>query len=603
MDYNIIILLCVTIAMVVFLVKEIMSPGLTLLLVSSIYMLLGFISPAEFVSGFSNIGVITIAVIMIVSEGIRRSGAINSIIDTILPQKGYAYPVLVTMVLTPIMLLSAFINNTPVVLIYAPALKKWSERIGLSYKKILIPLSYVTILGGMCTLVGTSTNLVVNGLLIQAGYDGLGMFETGKIGIFLCVIGMLYIALCGNRLLPSHLYNKDNKMKDVKEYYYDIIVPEGSKLAGTFINERVISQLGNVKIISIKRADGTIIEVNDERKSYEIHEGDRLLSLGIPSKFEQVLASKMVELEGVASDKPLLKNAQLKQYEVVVSPKYNGNGKKTKDYDFYGNFNAMVLAINKDGEHITSNIADEYIKPGDSLLILGTENFIKNWGDSYFFYMVSPVGEVETKGEYKKRGLAMGILVFMVLGASFGKYLPLDIGSSPILFFALISAFVVMVFRLVPGNVYTGAINWDILIAIASALAISKAIVNTGGVVSLVDYITSFPIFSSPYMVLALLYVLTWILTEAVTNSAAVAFMFPIAILLAQKLGIEYRPLIIIVSIAASASFITPIGYQTNLIVHNVGNYKFVDFVKFGLPLNIIILIISVLFIPMIWNM
>ncbi|MFV0346515.1 MAG: SLC13 family permease [Bacteroidales bacterium] len=603
MDFSLIIILCVTLAMVISLIKEIMSPGLILLMVASIYMLMGFISPSEFVSGFSNIGVITIAVIMIVSEGIRRSGAINSMVDTILPKKGYAYPILVAMVLSPIMVLSAFINNTPVVLIYGPALKKWSERIGLSYKKILIPLSYVTILGGMCTLVGTSTNLVVNGMLIQDGHEGLGMFETGKVGIFLCLVGMLYIALCGNRMLPSHFYSKDKKIKEVKEYYYDIIVPSGSKLAGTFIRRGVIRTLGNVKILRISRLDGTVIEVEDNRKRHKIYEGDRLLSLGVPAKFEQLLSSKMVELEGVDSNNPLFKNAQLKQYEVIVSPKYNGVGKTVKEYNFYSHFNAMVLAINKDGEHITSNIADEYIKPGDSLLILGTEKFMENWGASHFFYMVSPVGEVETRGEYKKRGLAIGILIFMILGASFGKYLPLDIGSSPILFFALISALIIMVFRLVPGNAYTGAINWDILIAIASALAISKAIVNTGGVATFVNYIVSFSIFNSPYMVLALLYVLTWLLTEAVTNSAAVAFMFPIAILLSQKLGIEYRPLVIIISIAASASFITPIGYQTNLIVQNTGNYKFTDFVRFGLPLNIIILIISVVLIPLFWAM
>lgn len=601
MDSNLIIVICITITMVVLLVKEIMSPGLTLLIVASVYMLLGFVSADEFVSGFSNIGVITIAVIMIVSEGVRRSGAINSMLDTILPQKGYAYPILVVMVLTPIMILSAFINNTPVVLIYGPALKKWSERIGLSYKKILIPLSYVTILGGMCTLVGTSTNLVVNGLLIQNGYEGLGMFETGRIGVFLCIIGILYIATCGNKLLPSHLYSKDMKKREIKEYYYDIIVPNGSKLAGTFIRKGVIKSLGNVRIIRIIRLDDTVIEIDDDYKRYKIYEGDRLLSLGIPAKFEQILSSNMVELEGVDSKSPLLKNAQLKQYEIVVSPKYNGNGKKVKDYDFYGHFNGMVLAINKDGQHITSNIADEYIKPGDSLLILGTEKFIENWGDSHFFYMVSSVGELETKGEYRKRGLAIGMLIFMVLGASFGKYLPLNIGSSPILFFALIAALVIMVFKLVPSNAYTRAINWDILIAIASALAISKAIVNTGGVDIFVNYISAFPIFNSYYMVLILLYVLTWLLTETVTNSAAVAFMFPIALLLSQKLDVDYRPLVIIISIAASASFITPIGYQTNLIVQNVGNYKFADFVKFGLPVNVIVLIISVLLIPVFW--
>lgn len=503
------------IGMVTALVLDKMRPGMILFSVVVLFLCAGILTPKEMLEGFSNKGMITVALLFLISEGVRQSGALGQLIKKLLPQQHTTVFKAQLRMLPAITFVSAFLNNTPVVVIFAPIIKRWAEAVKLPATKFLIPLSYATIMGGICTLIGTSTNLVVDGMILDAGYKGFSMFELGRVGIFIALAGMLYLFFFSSRLLPD-------VRKDVMED-----------------NE--------------KEADA--------------------------SAYHRV--------------------------EAVIGARFPGINKRVSDFDFMRHYGAEVKEIKRGGERIVGNFSRVQFREGDTLVLLADDSFISAWGDSSVFVLLANSKDTEPKAGRAKRWFALALLVLMIVGATVGE-LPfveqLGLGIRlDMFFFAAVTTVIMAWTKLFPARKYTKYISWDILITIACAFAISRAMVNSGVADAIAKGIIGLSNDYGPHVLLAVLFIITNLFTELITNNAAAALAFPLALSLSNQLGVSPMPFFVVICIAASASFSTPIGYQTNLIVQGIGNYKFTDFVRIGLPLNILTFIISVLLIPLIW--
>ena len=594
------IVLGVLLLVIIALAKEIMRPGLIFFSGAVVLMSTGIITDEETLAGFSNKGMITIGILFLVSEAIRQAGVLNRMAQSYLPKKRGKMVFLIPRIMLPVSILSAFLNNTPVVIIFAPIIKKWTEKLNLSSKKFLIPLSYATIFGGMCTLIGTSTNLVVHGLIIENGYEGFSMFELGKVGLAIAVFGTLYMSIAGNKFLPGKkILFKTKSSTEYKDYSYDLIIPENSNLIGLEIKNGRLKELQNLIIRNIER-EGGIIET--QRGTFKIIEGDKLLVAGKSDRLNYILSNDNIRLSGIDLVKNIPKN-ELKQYEAVIAPRFPGVGKTIPEFNFFEHYQAVVLAIHRNGERLTSNLGNLKLKPGDNLVLLTTEKFIQNWGDSKIFYLTSYIRDYRTTGTFWKKWLAFIILLLMIIGTTVGKFISNPGGISfDMFYFSSIAAILLIWLKILPQQKYTKAISWDVLITIACAFAISKAMLNSGTAESIARTTIKFSQGFGPVGVLAALYLITAIFTEIITNNAAAALVFPIALSAAEQLGVDPKPFFITIAIAASASFATPIGYQTNLIIQAIGNYKFSDYLKIGLPLNLLAFILSMLLIPFFWS-
>ena len=516
MEIDILLVLLALTGMMAALIADKMRPGMVLLTVVIFFLAVGILSPREMLEGFSNKGMITVAMLFLVSEGVRQSGALGEVIKRLLPTGKTTVRKAQLRMLPTIAFISAFLNNTPVVVIFAPIIKRWAESVGLSATKFLIPLSYVTILGGICTLIGTSTNLVVHGMILEAGYEGFSMFELGKVGIFIAVAGLLYLLVFSNRLLPN---NREDTNEDEAE-------------------------------------DGN--------------------------------------------------SAHLQRLEAVLGSRFPGINKTLGEFNFTRHYGAIVKEVRSGGQRHTHHLEDVTLHEGDTLVLWADETFLPTWGESSVFLLLANLEEESTNFSPKKRWLALGLLVFMITGATLGE-LPAVQALIPerkldMFFFVCITTVIMAWTKIFPPKKYTKYISWDILITIACAFAISKAMDNSGFAALIARHIIQMADSLGPYALLAILFVITNIFTELITNNAAAALAFPIALSVATQLGVSPTPFFVTICIAASSSFSTPIGYQTNLIVQGVGGYKFTDFVKVGLPMNVITFLISIFMIPLIWK-
>ena len=516
MNFEIIFVLLALVGMIGALIWDGLRPGMVLLTVVVLFLCVGILTPKEMLEGFSNKGMITVGMLFLVSEGIRQSGALGQLIKKLLPEgKTTVFKAQLRM-LPPVSFVSAFLNNTPVVVIFAPIIKRWAESVKLPATKFLIPLSYVTILGGICTLIGTSTNLVVHGMILDAGYEGFTMFELGRVGIFIALAGIIYLFVFSNKLLPD------------------------------------------------SRTD-----------RYEEEEED-----GNPGNLHRV--------------------------EAVLGSRFPGINKTLGEFNFTRHYGAIVKEVKSGGQRFTRDLDKVTLHEGDTLVLWADDTFVPTWGESSVFLLLANGKDGTEPVSRKKRWLALGLLIFMIVGATIGE-LPVVKEAFPeirldMFFFVCITTIIMAWTKIFPPKKYTKYISWDILITIACAFAISKAMENSGFAALIARHIIGMSSSMGPYALLAIVFIITNIFTELITNNAAAALSFPIALSVATQLGVDPTPFFVVICMAASASFSTPIGYQTNLIVQGIGSYKFTDFVKIGLPLNLITFLISVFVIPMIWK-
>ncbi len=568
--------------------------GADLVMIAAItgLMTLGVIDVKSALGGFANEGVITVGVLFVVAAGIRETGALSGLIAKVLGRPKSLAGAQARMAI-PVAGLSAFMNNTPLVAMMLPVVMDWAKRLGLSPSRLLMPLSFAAMLGGVCTLLGTSTNLVVNGLLIDHQRDtgqlaaGMGMFDIAWVGLPCAVVGIVYI-LVANRLLLKDRTPAISLEGDPREYTVEMTVERGSPLDGRTIEEAGLRQLPGLYLMEIERGEEIIPAVGPQQR---LHGDDRLVFVGV--------VDSIVELQRIRGLRPATKQVfRLNSprgsrclIEAVVSNSCRLVGQTIRDGRFRSVYNAAVIAVARNGERVKRKIGDIRLKPGDTLLLEADPSFAELHRNSRDFYLVSRLDD-SSPPRHERAWIAMVILAAMVATAATGLLSMLNA--------ALLAGGMMILTRCVTGPIARRSVDWQVLLVIGAALGLGKAMEQTGAAAGIAAFFMQW-VGDRPLLALIIVYLLTTTFTEMMSNNAAAALMFPITMATTAAMDLNPMAFLMTIMVAASCSFATPIGYQTNLMVYGPGGYRFTDFLRFGLPLNVLMGIVTVALAPLIW--
>jgi len=552
----------------------------------------GLVSAADAVAGFANPAVVTVAALYIVGEGFLRTGAASILADKILTRTGGNETTVVFLVMVMAACLSAFINNTLVVITFMPVVTSICKHAGLFPSRLLIPLSYASILGGMCTLVGTSTNLLVSGVIEdlaaqhpERGLKPLEMFDTTFPGIIVAGVGLLYLGLIGRRFLPS-IPSLATQMgaHEAREYITEITIGRDSPLIDTPVEEmRQRAQVTEGE----KRAARPVMLVRDETLRWPpfadmtLRAGDILMVSG--------RAQALTELQSTGIGPGTYDPATMTFFELALTPSSSLVGQRLGSIALKSRYGAVVIALQRQGKHMRERLADMYLKSGDVLLVFGTDSAKTLLRQSHEFNLIEGINESIYRRE--KAPVALGIAGLVV--ALFVT------GLVPVVIAALIGALLMVLSGCLNVRQAHSAVNWPILVFIGGTLALSKALTSSGATSALATGIDETLGAFGPYALVAALYIGAIVLTELLSNNAVAVMLTPLAVELAETAGCDYRPLVLAVALGASTSFANPIGYKTNLIVLGPGGYRFRNFVVVGLPLDILLGAVGILSMPL----
>ncbi|MFL1484436.1 SLC13 family permease [Marinobacter sp. LN3S78] len=547
----------------------------------------GVLTPASALAGFANPGVITIATLYVVAAGLKETGAVQWIARRMLGHPKSASGAQARLI-GPTGVLSAFMNNTAVVAMFIPAVQDWAQRLNLPASKLLLPLSYAAILGGTCTLIGTSTNLVVDGLLQSRLDIHLGLFELAWVGIPLLVVGGLFLVLFATRLLPDR-GGLNEELEAVREYGVEVEVVSPGPLVGRTVAEAGLRSLNYGYLTEIDRKGRLITAVEPDRM---LQPGDKLYFVGAPE-----CASELRRIQGLKPanggvHKLDLANHQRCLVEVVLGPEFSALGQTVRDSRFRSRFNAAILSVSREGKRVPGKLGDIRFKMGDTLLLEASQEFAEQYRFRRDFLLVSALND-STPPDFSKAPLALGILLAMVVVSASGLLSILEA--------AFLAAGAMIASRCITASRARRSVDLPVLVVIASSFALGTAMSETGAAQWVAGSLLNFGTLT-PWLALALIYVLTAAFTEVITNNAAAVLMFPIALAVSEQLGVNFIPFAVAVMFAASASFITPLGYQTNLMVYGPGRYQFTDYMRIGVPLSLLVGTTAVLLIPLVWG-
>ncbi|MEN1967130.1 SLC13 family permease [Lentibacillus sp. N15] len=573
------------------LIFEVARPDMVIFSVLVILLLSGILTVEEALSGFSNEGMLTVALLFIIAGAVQKTGFIDQLMEKWL-QNSRTHTGTMMRFFVPISAFSAFLNNTPIVVTFTPMIKKWCETRGIAPSKFLIPLSYATILGGMITLMGTSTNLVVHGLMLDFGLKGFSLFTLTIVGVPVALIGLIYLFTIGYRLLPDNKGFGERMKEDSKEYIAEMQVTQNFANLDRSVEQAGLRELKGLYLIEIIRGDERISPV---RSTTVIQTGDRLIFTGLISTIADLQKIKGLELEtGTNITLHDLKDGSTSLVDAVVSDQSSLLSKSIKQSKFRSRYDAGVMAVHRNNERIRSKVGDIVLKPGDSLLLVAGGDFVEKYQQSNDFFVVSSLDTPPILNQSTKKGW---VSVFLLLA----MIVTVTLGWLSMFKAMALAIFILLITKIITPQEAKKSVHFNVLLLIASSLGIGTAMMKTG----LAEWIASVLLrFGEPLglvVILFLIYILTNVFTEIVTNSAAAVIMLPIGIEIAQRLAVDPRGIAVLIAIAASASFITPIGYQTNLIVYGPGGYKFTDYVKVGFPLSLIVMVTSVLIIYYVW--
>ncbi|MEX2558894.1 MAG: SLC13 family permease [Pirellulales bacterium] len=596
------------------LIRSRIAPDVVLIGGVALLLVAGILEPREALSGLANEAMATVGVLFIVGAGVRQTGGVDLVVHRLLGRPASATGAIARLML-PTAGMSAFMNNTPLVAMLIPAVNDWAKLCRVPVSKLMIPLSYAAILGGTCTLVGTSTNLVVHGQVkaaakaglesgIAAGLtpekalaqferdtglpaDGLWMFDITWVGLPSALAGCAFIVLAANWLLPNR-QPAMGSLSDPRSYTVEMLVAPDSPLAGKTIEEAGLRHLPGVFLAEIDREGIVLPAVSPDER---LRANDRLVFVGV---VESVVDLQKIRGLLPATDqvfKLTAPRATRCLIEAVVSNSCPLVGKTIRDGRFRSVYNAVIIAVARNGERIQKKIGDIVLRAGDTLLLEAHPSFADHQRNSRDFFLVSRL-EDSNPPRHDRAILAMLILAAMVAVVSLT-----DIGM---LTAAMVAAGLMIMTRCCSVSVARRSVDWEVLLAIAASVAIGTALEKTGAAEQIARTIIGLAV-GSPWASLAAIYLVTLVATELITNTAAAALMFPMAVAAAQRLDVNVMPFVIAVMMAASAGFATPIGYQTNLMVYGPGGYRFGDYIRIGIPLDLLVAAITLLLAPLIW--
>lgn len=578
--------------MVVFVcfVKEWLGPDLVAIGALVVLLISGILDADGVQKTFGNSAPIIIACMFIISAALERTGAIDNLgtwFEKAAGKSEIRILIVLALVVTP---LSAFVNNTPVVVVFLPIVLAICRRHDLKASRLLIPLSYLAIVGGTCTIIGTSTNVVASGYAAGVGMKPFSLLEIAPLGLVFVLITTIYIIFIGRKLLPDRVtLSTLFEAEEGREFLTEAIVSSDSPLVGVSFPDTRLAKMKEIRVIDIMRHGRRLSQGLDK---VILEEGDLILFKSQLSGVLDVAESKGVEiptrmdlgLEGVRTESSVL-------MEGIVGPNSHFAGKTLRGLNFRQKYGVIVLALHRRGKNLSKNFQEEPIEFGDTLLVEGPSDGMQRLFDEKGFVNLSKpkqTGFRRSKAVYALVALAL----FVILGAA------TSLTTTSI---ALLAAFVVLAFRCIDTREAYQAVDWKVIFMIVGMLGLGHAISVTE-----IDWLLAnqahqlFGAYGN-YVMLAVIYLIAAILTEMISNTAVAALLTPIAMGIAAQLGVDPRPFVVAVMFGSSASFSTPIGYQTNTYVYGAGGYKFTDFCRAGIPLAVVLWIVASFLIPMIW--
>lgn len=581
-------------------VKEIAPSDLIALTVLCLTVILGLLDSKEVLEVFKNEAPVTIGALFIIGTALEKSGGILQISQLIQKMAGDGLRSTLLLLCAVTVFFSAFMNNTAIVAIMLPVALGLARTKEIPASKLLIPLSYAAILGGCCTLIGTSTNIVVSGALHKYTYKGspipsFSMFELGYVGIPLSIIGILYLVTLGPKLLPNRtsvMGVLDDKQRSTPLFH--VLIEKISPLIGTpLLRSPLFDPKSGIHLMEIRR--------NGERMMAPVNQiviaaNDRFL-IGVHgnrNKFET--AEELLPGQGIQT----LSKIEGVVTELVISEESELVNQTLADADFRQRYNSVVLAVHRNGHNITEKLASTDLENGDTLLVLTPRNNLKSLQDSHNFVLTDSATTAPAPGFKSTATLTWAVLLLVVLTVTIFQDVPMSIAS-------LVGAVVVLWLRVIsPRDAYAG-VDWPIIFMLYGMLALGTAMDKTGTAKWLADVIVAATKSVAspeilPYVALSVIILLTICLTEVLSNNATALMMVPIVVNLAASLDLNPKPFIIGICIAASTAFMLPMGYQTHMMVYGPGGYKFTDFLRIGLPMNIMSWILASAIIPLIWK-
>ena len=567
------ITLAVLVAMVAGLVRGKVSPPAGVLGATALLFVLGVTTASEAFSGFASTAPITVAGLYVIAGAVEKTGALQPVVGRLLSDpKGVRLDL--ARLVVPSAIGSSFLANTPIVAMLTPAVTRWADEKGRSASTFLIPLSYATIFGGAVTAIGTSTNLVASGLLEEAGLGGLGLFELAKIGLPLAVLGLIVILLLAPTVLPER--RRPRKAQAGRSFTVRMMVEPGGAADGQSVQDAGLRSLSGVYLVEIERPGHLIAPV---RPSQTLRGGDMLVFAG------QV--DDIVDLQGIAglttaeSDvlDELNADRDVAFFEVVVGPSSPLAGRTPAEVGFRQRYDGAILAVHRSGEQLSEKLGAARLQSGDTLLVVGEKGFRTRWRDSGEFLLVSRL-DADVPSVSKKSIWAYAAIALIVI-------LPL-LGIISVTRSTILAAIMLVGAGVMRPREARDAVDVNVVLMIGGAFGLGQAVSSSG----LADEISTILLNSigsaGTFGAVVGVVVVTMVLTELITNAAAVALVFPIAIDIAERSGLDPRLMVMGAAVAGSASFLTPVGYQTNTMVYGPGGYRFTDYLRLGTPLSLL---------------
>ena len=579
-----IVALLILVSMLVMFLRETYPVEVVAVTGAVVMLILGILPMKEVPAVLSNNAPWTIAAMFMIVGALVRTGALEGV-SQMAARNAVAHPAMTLGVLgLGVTGVSAFVNNTPLVVVMIPIFMQLSKQLSISPSKLMIPLSYMTILGGTVTLVGTSTNLVVDGVAQKAGMEPFGIFELTPIGLVVALTGLIYLALFSSRLLPAR-DSMSSLLSDRKgmKFFTEVAIPQGSNFIGKNPADIDLFKRGGARVIDVLRGDASL---RRDMAAVVLEAGDRV-----------VLRTPMAEVLGIKDHKELrqvdqLASVQTTTVEVLITPGCHMVGRTLGAMRLRRRYGVYPLAVHRRNQNIGRQLDDLEVQVGDTLLLEGALADIQRLATD--MDMVDVSHPTERAYRRKHAPLVVAVMLGVVIGAA--------LNIAPIQYLAFVGVGIVLVTKAIDADEALAAVDGQLMALLFGMLAVGAGLEHSGAVEMVVGWVAPSLQNVSPFVLVFCVYAMTSFLTEIVSNNAVAVICTPIVISLAHTLGVDPRPLVLVVMIGASASFATPIGYQTNTLVYGPGGYKFSDFIRFGVPLNVICAIVVTIVVPLLYK-
>jgi len=549
----------------------------------------GLISPEQALYGFTNPATATIAAMFVLTAGLVRTGLVQWIARRLDGLAGRRETQLILLLCCVVAVLSAFLVNTAIVAIFIPVVIVLAKNRKISPSRVLIPLSFASQFGGVCTVIGTSTNMLVNGIAISRGIRPFGFFEFAPLGLAIVAAGIIYLAVTSRWLLPKRKGEAEQVDKyRLDDYLAELLVLGDSPLVGKTWEQGKASRETGVELANLIREESAVAHPN----ATKIKPGDLLLLHGHIQQIMEMEPKYGLELmKDVRVRDQHLSSPETQLIEVLIPPRSTLMGKTLQTTDFFRRYKAAILAVQRRGKTLRDRLANLELKSGDTLLLQGYRDDVLRLMDSANVIVTNELSKLYFRKD--KAIAALLVTLTMVALAAFNIV--------PIMVAAIIGGVGMVLTRCITLEEAYGAIDWKIIFLLGGIIPLGLAMEQSGAVLVLADRLLEPLLAYGPIAILAAMYIITALLTEIISNNAAAAILAPIAIFIAGSISADPRPFLVAITFAASTSFATPIGYQTNTMVYSPGGYRFIDFTRIGVPLNIIFWILAMVLIPRIW--